>query len=131
MWECADCASQEARVKVVGWKVPRGVEVVKGTVSLVKCDIANPNNTGVMKREGALVVQECKIHGCEDGILNQGGSLHVYNTTIENCSSDGIFSNDHVIVDTCVIRRIGRHGIKSRGGAERRGKNDIQPSPWD
>ena len=97
-----------------------------------KCIVSNTSGIGIHNSGAELTLQDCHILQCgEDGVLNASGRLVVSNTIVEQCADDGIFSNPSITVKDCTIRNVGRHGIKSRGGSDRRGKNDIQGSPWD
>ncbi|KAL1523060.1 hypothetical protein AB1Y20_018020 [Prymnesium parvum] len=113
--------------------VSMGVVVVDGTKEALirSCAISNRSGSGLLNRGGELVMKDCHVYGCDDGVLNQNGSLHVVRCLVEGCSEDGIFSNPCFSIEDSTIRAVGRHGIKSRGGTDRRGKNDIQGSPWD
>ena len=89
-------------------------------------------NVSAPRLEGkpAVTVRRCLIRNCTDGILSQAGFLFVEETTIRDCSCDGIFSNDFVKLRNSTVGNVGRNGIKGRSGWD--GTNcRIQPSQWD
>jgi hypothetical protein len=94
------------------------------------CVSAGYSASGVLSN-GALTMLRCVVAECDDGVLVQAGSLDVDGCTISDCRCDGIFSNVRITVKDTHIEDVGRHGIKSRGGCDRRGHNRIQASPWD
>lgn len=111
-----------------GVSVSGGIVVEDETEEAVirKCAVSSPGGCALMKKGGDLVVENCHVTQCADGILNQSGSLHVGQCLIEDCSDDGIFSNSRFSIEDSTIRDVGSHGIKSRGGIDHRGKNNIQ-----
>ena len=110
----------------------QGVVVEKDAYTTLEgLHIANLSNGSGIQNNGRLLVRKCRIEQCADGILNQSGDLTVDSCLITNCDEDGIFSNPTVTVQNCTIQNVGRHGIKSRGGTNRLGSNNIQASPWD
>lgn len=119
-------------LRVEGLTCLLGVNVAAGArVELVKLKVTNPGRMGIMTGEGAaLSVTKTEIHECEDGIINNA-RLVVDGCFIHDCGCDGIFSNPCFTIKDSTIADVGRHGIKSRGGTERLGRNNVQASPWD
>ena len=114
--------------------VAGGVEMLdEGALEIEACTITNSADaTGVMIRDGRVLLKDCRVDGCSDGVLCQKGDLVVEKCVIEGCVDDGIFSNPSFVVRDTIIRNVGRHGIKCRGGVIREGNNNrIQASPWD
>ena len=88
----------------------------------------------------ALVINECKnkclIQGCEidggsDGVCIATENVHLKNTKICNAQSRGIFSRRRFTIEHCEVSGCGGYGIKGTGGWTEKGRNNIQPGPWN
>lgn len=119
-------------LRVEGLNCCAGINVAStANVVLSGLTVTNPGRTGIMTASGATVsVVKTVISDCEDGMINSARLL-VDGCTIDNCDADGIFSNPCFTIKDSTITDVGRHGIKSRGGTVRQGRNNIQASPWD
>lgn len=119
-------------LRVSGLTCQLGVNVAAGAhVELSQLKITYPGKAGILTGEGATVtVSKTEIHDCEDGIINNA-RLTVDGCFIHDCGCDGVFSNPCFTIKDSTIADVGRHGIKSRGGTNRFGRNNIQASPWD
>ena len=51
--------------------------------------------------------------------------------TIKGAAGRGIFANDLFTIEDSTVMGCGSYGMKTRAGCDRRGRNRIQPGPWD
>ncbi len=80
-----------------------------------------------------LLINGCEIHGGQDGLGLNGYDIkaHIKNTEIKYPCCRGIFANHDFVIEDSVVSDCGSYGMKTRGGATRRGKCIIQSGPWD
>jgi parallel beta-helix repeat protein len=86
-------------------------------------NLSGNNNSGVrITSASRVVIEDCEIHGVDDGIYNgsNAADLVVKNTTIRDMTSNGIFVDSvamAVIDRTTVIGKVSTIGIWVRGGS--------------
>ena len=63
-------------------------------------------------------------------MINASG-VRLLRCRIIGAYSRGIFANPDFVIEDSTVQGCGGYGMKIRGGCERRGRNNIQPGPWD
>lgn len=77
-------------------------------------------------------MMEILLYGGSDSLSFLGiGKLHIVKSEIRYASYCGVFANNCFIIEDSIVQDVGSYGMKTRGGAVRKGKNDIVPGPWD
>ena len=79
----------------------------------------------------AILVEDCEVLGGADGVTIEGDGVRLLRCRILGAASRGIFANPSFVIEGCVVQGHGGYGMQTRSGCERRGRNNIQPEPWD
>jgi hypothetical protein len=77
-----------------------------------------------------ILVEDCEVQGGSDGVVIDT-HVHLLRCTITGAAARGIFANSDFVIENCTVLGCGSYGMKTRSGCERRGRNQIQPGPWD
>ena len=81
-----------------------------------------------------ILVSGSTIIGGSDGLTfigHKSKHVHIYKSTIHSAASRGIFADPPFVIEDSTVTNCGGYGMKTRNGCTRRGKNNIQPGPWD
>lgn len=70
-------------------------------------------------------------YGGSDGVFIATKNVHLKNTKICNAQNRGIFSRREFTIENCEVSGCGGYGIKGTGGWTEKGRNNIQPGPWN
>ena len=79
----------------------------------------------------SILIDRCSVRGGSDGVMINEWGVHLRHCNISGAASRGIFANRYFVIEDSVVTGCGGYGMKTRSGCERRGRNDIQPGPWD
>jgi hypothetical protein len=79
----------------------------------------------------SILIDRCSVRGGSDGVMINEWGVHLRRCNISGAASRGIFANRDFVIEDSVVTGCGGYGMKTRFGCERRGRNDIQPGPWD
>ena len=89
------------------------------------------NEIGGGYRSDKVLLEECEVVGGSDGIMIDAGGCTLRKCTVLHAQSRGIFANESFTIEDSIVQGCGGYGMKTRAGCDRRGRNDIQPGPWD
>ena len=73
----------------------------------------------------------CEVRGGADGVMINGDGVRLLRCRILGAQNLGIRANPDFVIQDSTVQGCGGYGMKTRGGCERRGRNDIQAGPWD
>ena len=79
----------------------------------------------------SILIDRCSVRGGSDGVMINEWGVHLRRCNISGAANRGIFANRDFVIEDSVVTGCGGYGMKTRFGCERRGRNDIQPGPWD
>ena len=116
----------------------RGLQKVR--LSRVRIDMRQKEGDALMIKEvgssatsslDRVVIDQCEVLGGSDGVEIDTAGVTLRKCTIKGAASRGIFANDFFIIEDSTVMGCGSYGMKTRAGCDRRGRNRIQPGPWD
>ena len=89
------------------------------------------NKIGQGYARDTVLVENCEVRGGGDGVMINASGVRLLRCRIIGAYSRGIFANPDFVIEDSTVQGCGGYGMKIRGGCERRGRNNIQPGPWD
>ena len=89
------------------------------------------NQIGQGYARDRVLVEDCEVRGGGDGVMINASGVRLLRCRIIGAYSRGIFANPDFVIEDSTVNGCGGYGMKIRGGCERRGRNNIQPGPWD
>ena len=122
-----------ATLTVGGGAALRRARLSQVHVDAQGCDmdalVLNPIGQG--HEQDRILVEDCEVRGGNDGVFIDCSGVRLLRCVILEAESRGIFANPDFVVEDCTVKGCGGYGMKTRSGCQRRGKNNIQPGPWD
>jgi hypothetical protein len=94
-------------------------------------DALTLNRIGSGYAADSILLDDCDVRGGGDGVMINADGVRLLRCRILNAASRGIFANPDFVIEDSTVQGCGSYGMKTRGGVERRGRNNIQAGPWD